>query len=213
MCANYEPISKDRVHLLDLFEPTFEYSNDIYPGADCPLLFSNDGNVEWRQVKFGLVPTWAKDLKICRKTYNARTETVHEKPSFRHAWKNSQFALIPVDTIYEPKYIDGKAHWYGIYRKDGMPFTVAALYENTKVEGHQVRSMTMLTINADHHPFMSQFHAPTDEKRSIIVIPDSLRNDWLNCKNTEAREFFLDMEPDEYLAQPKEELKKIRSNA
>lgn len=32
MCANYEPISKDRVRLLDLFEPTFEYSSDIYPG-------------------------------------------------------------------------------------------------------------------------------------------------------------------------------------
>lgn len=126
MCANYEPISKDPVHLLNLFEPTFEYSNDFYPDADCPLLFSNEGNVEWRQVKFSLVPTWAKDLKICRKTYNARTETVHEKPSFRHAWKNSQFALTPVDTIYEPKYINGKAHWYGIYCKDGIPFTVAA---------------------------------------------------------------------------------------
>lgn len=80
-----------------------------------------------------MVPTWAKDLKICRKTYNVRTETVHEKPSFRYAWKNSQFALIPVDTIYEPKYIDGKAHWYGIYRKDGMPFTVAALYEDVLI--------------------------------------------------------------------------------
>lgn len=55
MCANYEPISKDRVHLLDLFEPTFEYSNNIYPGADCPLLFSNEGNIEWRQVKFKIV--------------------------------------------------------------------------------------------------------------------------------------------------------------
>ncbi len=31
MCANYEPISKDRVHLLDLLEPTFEYKNDVYP--------------------------------------------------------------------------------------------------------------------------------------------------------------------------------------
>ncbi|BFM65278.1 hypothetical protein JUNP406_2281 [Acinetobacter baumannii] len=39
MCANYEPISKDRVHLLDLFEPTFEYKADVYPGYDCPLIF------------------------------------------------------------------------------------------------------------------------------------------------------------------------------
>ena len=41
MCANYEPISKDRVHLLDLLEPTFEYKNDVYPGYDCPLIFLN----------------------------------------------------------------------------------------------------------------------------------------------------------------------------
>ncbi|VCY87838.1 hypothetical protein BANRA_01316 [Acinetobacter baumannii] len=39
MCANYEPISKDRVHLLDLLEPTFDYKSDIYPGYDCPLIF------------------------------------------------------------------------------------------------------------------------------------------------------------------------------
>lgn len=44
MCANYEPISKDRVYLLDLFEPTFDYKADIYPGYDCPLMFSKDGH-------------------------------------------------------------------------------------------------------------------------------------------------------------------------
>ncbi|EPG7756034.1 TPA: SOS response-associated peptidase, partial [Acinetobacter baumannii] len=38
MCANYEPINKDRVHLLDLFEPTFDYKNGVYPGYDCPLI-------------------------------------------------------------------------------------------------------------------------------------------------------------------------------
>jgi putative SOS response-associated peptidase YedK len=69
-------------------------------------------------------------FKISRKTYNAETKTVHKKTSFRHVWKNNQFALILMDTIYEPKYIDGKAHWYGIYGKDGMPFTVAMFYEH-----------------------------------------------------------------------------------
>ncbi|ENW33964.1 hypothetical protein F922_02526 [Acinetobacter baumannii NIPH 201] len=46
MCANYEPIRKDRVHLLNLFEPTFDYKEDIYPGYDCPLIFSNNGKIE-----------------------------------------------------------------------------------------------------------------------------------------------------------------------
>lgn len=40
MCSNYEPIAKDRIHLLDLFEPTFEYKSHIYPNYEAPLLFS-----------------------------------------------------------------------------------------------------------------------------------------------------------------------------
>lgn len=200
MCANYEPISKDRVHLLDLFEPTFEYKSDVYPGYDCPLIFSNNGNIEWRSVKFGLIPKWKHDLKYSRFTYNARTETVATLPSFQHAWAKSQFALIPVEKIYEPKYMDGKAERWGIYREDGMPFTVAAIYESTMIEGHQVRSMSMLTINATNHPFMNQFHKPEDEKRSIIVIPEKYRNDWLNCKKEDADQFFFEMPIGEFIA-------------
>jgi Uncharacterized conserved protein len=123
--------------------------------------------------RFGLIPSWAKELKFGRHTYNARTETVASKASFRHAWKNNQFALVPVDTFYEPKYIDGKSYWYAISREDGDPFTVAAIYDDAIIEGEKVRSFSMLTINANQHPFMNQFHNPNDEKRSIIVIPKS----------------------------------------
>ncbi|MDC4363766.1 SOS response-associated peptidase [Acinetobacter baumannii] len=84
MCANYEPISKDRVHLLDLFEPTFDYKEDVYPGYDCPLIFSKDGHIEWRQVKFGMIPPWNHDLKFSKYTYNARTET----EEYREDWLN-----------------------------------------------------------------------------------------------------------------------------
>ncbi len=70
--------------------------------------------------------------------------------------------------------------------------------------------MSMLTINADHHPFMKQFHKPTDEKRSIIVIPDEYRKDWLNCKNDEAQNFFFDMPIDEFDAMPKSDMKNFQ---
>lgn len=203
MCANFKPISKPKILQLglDLQTPNFELGDDIYPSYDSALLFHNPNtaNIEWRSVKFGLVPKWAKNLDICRYTYNARTETVHVKPSFSHAWQNNQFALIPVEIIYEPRYIDGKAQRWGISRKDGKPFTVAGLFENTTIDGQQVRSMTMLTINADQHPFMSQFHHPNDEKRSIIVIPEQHRKDWLNTNYKNAPDFFLDMS-DEFTA-------------
>jgi len=120
MCANYEPIAKNRIHLLDLFEPTFDYKADIFPNYSSPLLFAKAGNIEWRLARFGLVAPWVKDIKQVKNTYNARTETIASKPSFKNAWKKNQFCLIPVDTIFEPKYIDGKAHWYGIYRTDGI---------------------------------------------------------------------------------------------
>ncbi len=44
MCSNYEPIAKDRIHLLDLFKPTFEYKSHIYPNYEAPLLFSKKKN-------------------------------------------------------------------------------------------------------------------------------------------------------------------------
>ena len=86
---------------------------------------------------------------------------------------------MPVQEFYEPKYINGKPHWYTIKRKDEQPFTVAGIYDDAVIYCNKVRSFSMLTINSDHHPFMKQFHAPKDEKRSIIVIPEQYRKDWL----------------------------------
>lgn len=212
MCANYEPIAKNRIHLLDLFEPTFDYKADIFPNYSSPLLFAKAGNIEWRLARFGLVAPWVKDIKQVKNTYNARTETIASKPSFKNAWKKNQFCLIPVETIFEPKYIDGKAHWYGIYRTDGMPFTVAGIYEYAVVNGKEIWSMSMLTINVDTHPFLNQFHAPEDEKRSVVVIPPSRRNAWLHATHDEAPDFLVEMPIDEYTAAPNNEMNKFRSN-
>ena len=212
MCANYEPIAKSRVQLLNLFEPTFDYKADIYPNYAGPILFSKRGDIEWRLARFGLIAPWVEDIKKVKNTYNARTETVASKPSFRNAWKKNQFCLIPVETIFQLQYIDGKANWYGIYRRDEMPFTVAGIYEYAIVDGQEYRSMSMLTINSDTHPFMNQFHAPEDEKRSIIVIPPEHRNEWLFSTPETAPNLFFEMPIDEFTAAPKTEMHKFRPN-
>ena len=152
---------------------------------------------EWRSAMFGMVPKWAKDTSIAKHTYNARSQTVMDKQSFKRTWYNNQFALIPVQTIFEPKYIDGKAHRYDIRRKDGDLFTGDAF----------IRSMT---INADDHPFMSQFHKPKDEKRSIVVIKPQQRMDWLNMTHESAYKLLLPMSGDylaEHCPKPKKPLK------
>lgn len=204
MCSNYEFPSKSRLSLLDLHEEQLELKMDshVYPLYPAPIIMRGADEFELDIAHFGLIPSWAKELKFGRHTYNARTETVDVKPSFRHAWKKSQFALVPVDTLYEPKYINAKSHWYGIARADGLPFTVAAIYDDAVIEGKKIRSFSMLTINADKHPFMKQFHAPADKKRSVIVIPEEFRNDWLNTNFEEAHKFFFEMS-DEFIAFPK----------
>lgn len=205
MCSNYEFPSKSQLSLLDLHAEQLELNmkSHVYPLAPAPIMMRGAEGFELDIARFGLIPFWAKELKYGRHTYNARTETIASKPSFRHAWKNNQFALVPVDTFYEPKYIDGKPHWFGISREDGNPFTVAAIYDDVLIEGEKIRSFSMLTINSDQHLLMKQFHHPDDEKRSIIVIPEESRHDWLCCDHEQAHEFFFKMR-DEFRAKPRD---------
>ena len=88
---------------------------------------------------------------------------------------------------------------------------MAPLYEIVKIGEQIIRSMTMLTINADDHPFMSQFHKPDYEKRSILVIEPEQRMDWLKMTHESAYKLLLPMGGD-YLAEhrpkPKNRLKR-----
>lgn len=193
MCANFKPLRPELSPILDLFPPTFDYKNEIYPGYSSPVLVNHKNHMEWREAIFGLIPKWAEDTKISRHTYNARLETVADKPSFRQAWRNHQFALIAVESIYEPRYLQGKAQRWAIQREDEQPFTIAALYELAQQDNELVRSMTMLTVNADQHPLMKQFHAPDDEKRTVVVIPPHLRMEWLTADQQTARNMLKEL--------------------
>ena len=100
----------------------------------------------------------------------------------------------------------------GIHREDNEPFTVAALYEIVEIGEQIVRSMTMLTINKDDHPFMSQFHKPEDEKRSIVVIEPEHRQNWLNMYHEDAFELLKPM-GDGYVAEHRPKPKKTLKTA
>lgn len=133
---------------------------------------------------FGLVPHWSTDTKITRHTYNARSETVAAKPSFRDAWKHAQHCIIPAEAIYEPDWRSGKAVSTKIERADGAPMGIAGLWSTWKSpKGELVHSYTMLTINADGHSLMQKFHKLTDEKRMVVVLPEDRYQDWLDASS------------------------------
>ncbi|ERS03097.1 hypothetical protein Q674_10530 [Acinetobacter sp. COS3] len=182
MCANYKPLTIEQSKQLELPLIPFEYTEEVYPSYKTPLLFKSDHGLEWREVLFGLVPKWSEDINISKHTYNARHETIFQKPSFQNAAYKCKFGVIPVSEFYESKYIENKPQRWGVRRKDGKAFYIAALYEIRKLNDQIIRSAAMLTMDAINHPMMKDFHEPGDVKRSVVVIPDTRLDDWLSLK-------------------------------
>lgn len=94
---------------------------------------SDDVGRVLRTVRWGLVPSWAKDVKIGNRLINARVETVGEKPSWRAAYQRRR-AVLPADGYYEwmaETGADGKSFKqpYYLHGASSEPFSFAALYE------------------------------------------------------------------------------------
>jgi len=208
MCTNFLPASKASIRTaLDWPEPAFNYFGEAYVTHKAPIriLAPDTGEPEFREAQFGLVPFWSKDAKIARHTYSARSETVAEKPSYRTAWKQRRYALVPMLGFFEPDYETGKAIRWKIERRDGEPFTVAAIWDcwRSPTEGDTLlHSFSMLILNADGHPVMGRFHSPGDEKRSLAVIPEARRDAWLRATPQEAAMFIRAMPSEEFTAAP-----------
>jgi putative SOS response-associated peptidase YedK len=168
-----------------------DYPLDVYPGYEAPVLKARHGEIEDQMTlaRFGLIPSWAKDAKIARHTYNARSESVEQKPSFKAAYRERRFSVVLIDDFFEPCYASGQAMRHRIHIESGAPFGVAGLWESwTPGPGHAViHSFTMLTLNADAHPVMNKMHAPGDEKRTPLVLSVDQFEEWLVASHFEAQ--------------------------
>lgn len=196
MCSNYHPVTaSDRLlAMFGVVRPEGEVPIDFYPGYAGP--FIRRGQDESEKIRegqlglFGLVPHWAKDLAIGRRTYNARSETAAEKPSFRDSWRRGWRCIIPAEAIYEPCWETGKAVRWRIRRADGHPMGIAGLWGWWRAPGgEEVLSYTMLTVNADEHALMKRFHRPGEEKRMVVILEEEEYDAWLDCTPERAMGF------------------------
>jgi len=198
MCANFKPLTLEQWIELKLPEIPFDYLEEVYPNYDFPLLFKSEQGLEWRKVHFGMIPNWADDTSIALKTYNARNETLLQKASFINAVSKCNFGVIPVSEFYESMYIDNKPQRWGVRRKDGKAFYIAALYDICRKGELIIRSSTMITMNAIDHPMMKEFHKTGDVKRSVVVIPESRLDEWLNWKSSNIQSFVQGFPEEEF---------------
>ncbi|HEU5416321.1 MAG TPA: SOS response-associated peptidase [Streptosporangiaceae bacterium] len=144
---------------------------------------------ELRVVRWGLVPSWAKDTAIGSRLINARAETVAEKPSFRRAFARRR-CLLPADGYYEWQVLAGEGtkkikQPYFIYRADGGPLAFAGLYELWRdrqfPDGDPdawLWTATIITTSAPDE--LGQIH----DRMPMVIRPESW-SDWLDPANTE----------------------------
>jgi len=174
----------------DLDLPTSS-THDVFPTYPGPIVLKshNTQRSAIGMARFGLLPSWAKDEGFGRKTYNARVETVSEKPSYKNAWVKRHYALALADAFYEPCYESGKVVRTAIKQTNGEPMAIASIWDTwTEPEtGELIVSFSMLTINAGNHSVMKRFHKPEDEKRTVVPLRPELFNDWLNATPESAK--------------------------
>ncbi|PMB34925.1 hypothetical protein CEN40_19870 [Fischerella thermalis CCMEE 5205] len=114
------------------------------------VLYNSEGNKrEIQRLRWGLIPSWAKDQSMGAKLINARAETVAEKPAFRRAFKR-QRCLVVADGFYEWQQQDGKKQPYYFRLSNGKPFGFAGLWEEWQSsEQERIKSCTILTTQAN----------------------------------------------------------------
>jgi len=156
--------------LADSFDPSQRQPRyNIAPTQDIPVLRLRADNEERELavLRWGLIPSWAKDMKMGARLINARAETVHEKPSFRRAFRQRR-CLIAADGFYEwQKQPRGPKQPYFITVAGNRPFAFAGLWETwSPPRGPVIQSCTIITTEANDDL------RPIHNRMPVILTPD-----------------------------------------
>jgi len=180
MCGRYV-INADPNQLQQAFAlttvPEFAPRFNIAPTQMLPVITSDDPS-QAEMLRWGLLPSWAKDESMGSKLINARSETVEEKPSFRNAYKRRR-CIIPATGYYEWQIRDDGKHPMFIHMRDDGFIGIAGLWEIWKnPHGELVRTYAILTTSANE--FTTKIH----DRMPVILTPDDYDR-WLTTPETQ----------------------------
>jgi putative SOS response-associated peptidase YedK len=128
-------------------------------------------------MRWGLIPSWAKERKIAASLINARADSVADKPSFRNAFKRRR-CLILADGFYEWRKGTTPKQPFHIRKKDGEPFAFAGLWETWSGEQPPVESCTIITTDANDAV------RPLHDRMPVILEPRDYAR-WLDLASAD----------------------------
>jgi putative SOS response-associated peptidase YedK len=200
VCGRYAQFTPPEA-IAEIFDATLDIA-DVGPRYNAapmqwlPVIRQRpSGERVMQTLRWGLLPSWAKDETIANRLINARAETLSEKPSFRTAYRKRR-CIVPADGFYEwAKRPDGKQPYY-IHASDGSILAFAGLWERwtRPDDGESIDSFTIVTTAANDR--MRALHA----RMPAILAPEDLAR-WLDPASTlETTSELLGPCPDELLA-------------
>lgn len=157
------------------FQPRY----NLPPTLQVPVIRQTDGKRQLSMLRWGLIPSWTKDVKKSPLNNNARAETVADKPSFRTAFKKRR-CLIAADGFYEWETIGKEKLPYYFHRTDGKLIAFAGLWETWKDPETETPLDSCTIITTDANKVMEPVH----HRMPVILAPDDF-DTWLDPSATD----------------------------
>jgi len=178
MCGRYELVDGQRIFI------RFRVTNKVPPIPDnagirpTQQVFVVQTDYVLSFMKWGLIPSWAKDPQIGSKMINARAEGIESKPSFKKPLR-FQRCIIPASAFFEWKGNPGAKVKYRIARKVGDLFGFAGLYDNWRdLSGDEITTCTIVTTQPN------EVVAPIHNRMPVILLLEDEER-WLDPDLTE----------------------------
>ena len=171
---------RDAFHLSENSTLKLKPRYNIAPSQDIPIIRDADTGREMAMTRWGLIPSWSKEIKSKYSTINARVESVAEKPTYRAPFKRRR-CLIPADGFYEWKVVNGNKIPHHIRMRDRGVFAFAGLWDRWEGEGQTLDSCSIIVMPAN------EVMKPIHERMPAIIAPAHFGL-WLDTRVTDKQE-------------------------
>lgn len=163
-----------------LYDFDFNYFYKAFNNPLIPVIPQND-HKNARMMQWGLIPSWAenkeKAMQIRKGTYNARAESLHQKPSFRQPLQSGR-CLVIAHGFFEWQLVNGiKIPWY-IRLKNDAPFVFAGLFDSWKDPESQSLLNTFSIVTTEANSMMEKIH--NTRKRMPVILRQDVEEDWIS---------------------------------
>jgi putative SOS response-associated peptidase YedK len=149
--------------------------SETSPSDFTPVIRVIDGQVCVDRLKWGLVPPHALEPKVDYSTFNAKAETLPTTAAYRHAWRERQRCLVPVEAFFEWKGATSPKQKYRISVKGESQFCLAGLWERWQKGDAMLETFTVITTTANE--LVAEIH---DKKRMPVIIAPENYDRWLH---------------------------------